>query len=925
MKSTAGASEKEKSYLKSVWDLVSYPFNKFGLNMMISNVSIPQLIYNPLYETFILLYNTPDLFPKSPAANPIPNHHSTVQVLSVDQGSLTNLVKSRDVKMLQTFNGVTGLAESLHTSLENGINSHDVENQRTSYCSNWYKKPTQKGFIQFVVESFSDIIVLILLACATLSLCFGMKVNGAKEGWYEGASIFLAVFMVIIVSAVTDFRQAREFERCLSKVSNNIEIEAIRDGRRTKISISDVVVGDVIILNIGDQVPADGLFINGHSLLMDESSVTGECDYMEIDAVTNPFLFSGSKVVDGHGKMLVISVGMNTDWGEMMSSITTDDYSDQTPLYSRLDELASSIGTIGLAVVVLVLAVMLIRYFTGHTKDENGNREYNGKHTNAYEIIGSVTRFFATALAILFVAVPICLPLAVPFTLAYSIKRMMADQAMVRKLFACEAMGSATLICTHKTGTLTLNKMKVDPAYEDDTIHVHWKGAAAMVLAMCSNFYQKNGLIESINQEERTRFENIIQGMAANSLRCMAFAHYEVGTSYKSLNKEGLTLLGIVGIKDPCRPGVKEAIDTCRSAGVAIKMITGDNVFTAKAIATELGILELGQQENKGEVVEGEEFHNYTEGEKMDKVDNIRVMARSSPLDKLLMVQCLKRKGHVVAVTGGGTNASPVLKEADIGLSMGIQGSEVAKVSSDIIILDDNFASVVPVISWGRYLYNNIQTFVQFQLTAIVAALVIIFVAAVFDGEIPLTAVQLLWVNLIMTTLGALALATEQPTKELMHKPPINRDAPLITNIMWRNLLAQSLYQITVLLTFLFGGKQMFSVDERVKNTMIFNTFVLCQVFNVFNSRNQEKSNVFEGLDKNRLFMGIVGVTIVVQVLLVEFLKNFAVAEKLNGKQWGICFGFASLSWPMGMFVKLIPVPEKAFSSYIEEWFNKRT
>ncbi|KAJ0610384.1 putative P-type Ca(2+) transporter [Helianthus annuus] len=936
-----------------------------------------------------------------------PDDHSE-RFSSIDQVDLANVVKSKDLELLHTFNGVTGLAKSLHTTLDNGIITQDIEERKITFGSNTYQKPPLKGLVYFMVEAFKDTTIIILLACAVLSLGFGIKEEGAKEGWYEGGSIFVAVILVIIVSAVSNFRQEKQFDN-LSKISNNIKIDVIREGRRQKISIFDVVVGDVVILNIGDQIPADGLFIDGHSLLVDESSMTGESDHIDIDAIRHPFLFSGSKVADGHGQMLVISVGMNTAWGKMMSSITGDS-DEQTPLQSRLNKLTSSIGKVGLAVAFLVLVVMLIRYFTGNTEDEDGNREYNGKRTSTNEILNSVTRIFAAAVTIVVVAIPEGLPLAVTLTLAYSMKRMMADQAMVRKLSACETMGSATVICTDKTGTLTMNQMKVTkfwlgfdlieddssnvidpkvlehyhqgvglnttgsvyksvsgaettPEYsgsptekailswavtnlgmdmeklkkdstivhvetfnsekkrsgvsvmnkKDNTIHVHWKGAAEMVLAMCSSYYQKSGIRKPINHEEKTQFENIIQGMAASSLRCIAFAHKEDDT----LSEEGLTLLGIIGIKDPCRPGAKLAIDACRSAGVEIKMITGDNVFTAKAIATECGILKPGQQVSKEEVIEGEQFRNFTDDERMEKVDNIKVMARSSPFDKLLMVQCLKKKGHVVAVTGDGTNDAPALKEADIGLSMGIQGTEVAKESSDIVILDDDFGSVATVLRWGRCVYNNIQKFIQFQLTVNVAALVINFVAAVSAGDVPLTAVQLLWVNLIMDTLGALALATEQPTNELMDHPPVGRVAPLITNVMWRNLLAQSMYQITVLLTFQFRGKSIFNVDERVKNTIIFNTFVFCQVFNEFNSRKLEKQNVFEGLHKNRLFMGIIGVTVILQIVMVEVLKDFADTEKLNWGQWGICIGIAALSWPIGWIVKLIPVPDRPFLSYI--------
>jgi Ca2+-transporting ATPase len=661
----------------------------------------------------------------------------------------------------------------------------------------------------------------------------------------------------------------------------------------------------------------------------------------------------------------------------------------------------------------------LVRYFTGNTQDESGKKEFNGSKTKADDIVNAVVGIVAAAVTIIVVAIPEGLPLAVTLTLAYSMKRMMKDQAMVRKLPACETMGSATTICTDKTGTLTMNLMKVTKFWlgqesmeqsnpspvspyvlelikqgvalnttgsvyrespesklefsgsptekailswavlelnmnmeqmkqsctilqveafnsqkkrsgvlsmkkMDHTIHVHWKGAAEMILAMCSSYYDASGLMKEMDDRERNTFKQIIQDMAASSLRCIAFAHkqisedqYEDGKEDKTLKEDCLTLLGLVGIKDPCRPGVKKAVDDCQRAGVNVKMITGDNVFTARAIAIECGILKPGAENISGAVVEGEEFRNYTHEQRMEKVDKICVMARSSPFDKLLMVQCLKQKGHVVAVTGDGTNDAPALKEADIGLSMGIQGTEVAKESSDIVILDDNFASVATVLRWGRCVYNNIQKFIQFQLTVNVAALVINFVAAVSAGEVPLTAVQLLWVNLIMDTLGALALATEQPTQELMEKTPVGRTEPLITNIMWRNLLSQALYQIAILLTLQFKGESIFGVTERVNDTLIFNIFVLCQVFNEFNARKLEEKNVFKGIHKNKLFLGIIGITILLQVLMVEFLKKFADTERLNWGQWGACIGTAALSWPICWVVKCIPVPEKPIFSYL--------
>jgi Ca2+-transporting ATPase len=449
----------------------------------------------------------------------------------------------------------------------------------------------------------------------------------------------------------------------------------------------------------------------------------------------------------------------------------------------------------------------------------------------------------------------------------------------------------------------------------EKTIHTHWKGAAEMILAMCSNYYVRNGELKSLNEEEKVELGAIIQSMASKSLRCIAFAHKKVaednGQASEKLQESGLSLLGFVGLKDPCRPGVRTAVESCKNAGVNVKMITGDNVHTARAIAIECGILSPEQDMENGAVVEGVQFRNYSPEERMAMIDNIQVMARSSPFDKLLMVQCLKEKGHVVAVTGDGTNDAPALKEADIGLSMGIQGTEVAKESSDIVILDDNFSSVVTVLRWGRCVYNNIQKFIQFQLTVNVAALAINFVAAISSGKVPLTAVQLLWVNLIMDTLGALALATEQPTIDLMARTPVGRSEPLITKIMWRNLLAQALYQVSILLTLQFKGKAIFGVDEKIKNTLVFNTFVLCQVFNEFNARKLEKKNIFKGIHKNKLFLAIIGVTIILQVIMVELLKKFASTERLNWEQWGACIGIAVLSWPIGCLVKCIPVSSK--------------
>ncbi|MCL7023830.1 hypothetical protein MKW94_004851 [Papaver nudicaule] len=722
----------------------------------------------------------------------------------------------------------------------------------------------------------------------------------------------------------------------------------------------------------------------------------------------------------------VTGVGINTEWGLLMASISEDN-GEETPLQVRLNGVATFVGIVGLVVALFVLVVLLVRYFTGHSRL---NPYVKGK-TKIGDAIDGVIKIITVAVTIVVVAVPEGLPLAVTLTLAYSMKKMMVDKALVRRLSACETMGSATTICSDKTGTLTLNKMTVTEAYiggkkndspdnssllsatahslikesvalnttgsvftsesgeveisgsptekailswgvklgmkfeelkaqckilhvfpfnsekkrggialqlPDSQVHIHWKGAAEIVLASCTEYLDADGSCKKLDESMVKYFKDAISEMAANSLRCVAFAYrlYDIQSVPKdedslaewSVPEDELVLLAITGLKDPCRPGVREAVELCTKAGVKVRMVTGDNIQTAKAIALECGILSSDADATEPTLIEGKRFRELSESEREEVAGKISVMGRSSPNDKLLLVKALKKRGHVVAVTGDGTNDAPALKEADIGLAMGIQGTEVAKESSDIIILDDNFASVVKVVRWGRSVYANIQKFIQFQLTVNVAALIINVVAAVSSGEVPLNAVQLLWVNLIMDTLGALALATEPPTDHLMDRTPVGRKEPLITNIMWRNLLVQAFYQVTVLLVLYYKGEKILHLsknehDIKVKNTLIFNAFVLAQLFNEFNARKPDEFNVFGGITKNRLFMGIIAITLILQVIIIFFLGSFTDTTPLTWQLWLLSFGIGVLSWPLAVLGKFIPVPETPLSQYFSRLFRK--
>nr|AWA44663.1 Calcium-transporting ATPase [Saccharum spontaneum] len=953
----------------------------------------------------------------------------------IKEEQLTALTRDHNYSGLQQYGGVSGVAHMLKTDTEKGISGDDSDlmARKNAFGSNTYPRKKGRSFLAFVWDACKDLTLIILMVAAAVSLALGITTEGIKEGWYDGASIAFAVLLVVFVTAISDYKQSLQFQN-LNEEKQNIRLEVVRGGRRITVSIYDLVVGDVVPLKIGDQVPADGILVSGHSLSIDESSMTGESKIVHKDQ-KSPFLMSGCKVADGYGTMLVTAVGINTEWGLLMASIS-EDSGEETPLQVRLNGVATFIGMVGLSVALAVLVVLLARYFTGHTYNPDGSVQYvKGKMGVGQTIRGVVT--------IVVVAVPEGLPLAVTLTLAFSMRKMMKDKALVRRLSACETMGSATTICSDKTGTLTLNQMTVVEAYfggkkmdspdnaqmlsADVTslivegiaqntsgsifepeggqepevtgsptekailswglklgmkfnetrskssilhvfpfnsekkrggvavhlggseVHIHWKGAAEIILDSCTGWVDTDGLKHSMTPEKVAEFKKFIEDMAAASLRCVAFAYRthemddvpdEDHREEWKLPEDNLIMLGIVGIKDPCRPGVRDSVRLCQAAGIKVRMVTGDNLQTARAIALECGILD-DPNASEPVIIEGKTFRALSDLEREEAAEKISVMGRSSPNDKLLLVKALRARGHVVAVTGDGTNDAPALHEADIGLSMGIQGTEVAKESSDIIILDDNFASVVRVVRWGRSVYANIQKFIQFQLTVNVAALIINVVAAVSSGNVPLNAVQhlSLYVAIEVSKIFVLAVLNgflspfqgaidnkyhveKLDYHGMLHMPLyfvlLNIDLLLNTRFF-----VQALFQVSVLLTLNFKGISLLQLKnddkahaDKVKNTFIFNTFVLCQVFNEFNSRKPDELNIFKGISGNHLFIGIIAITVILQALIVEFLGKFASTVKLSWQLWLVSIGLAFFSWPLAFVGKLIPVPRRPFGEF---------
>ncbi|TMW86136.1 hypothetical protein EJD97_021902 [Solanum chilense] len=933
----------------------------------------------------------------------------------INRQVLANVVRERDV---EPFGGVERVLLLLKADADKGVlgDAEDITSRRKHLGTSTFKKPSV-NLLQILLKSLKDPNIIVVLLYAVLSLGFGVKRHGVK-GCLDGGIILISLFLAISLSAFCNYWHKQQLYQ-LCRPIETVPILVIRDGKDTRIALSEAVVGDVIRLKAGDQVPADGICISDQTLHVDESTITRKNNLVEVNSSTNRFLLSGSKVLRGNGRMLVTAVGMDTALAEIISPACVN-HDHKSRLQKKLHKLTSCIAKVGLAVSFLVFLVLLVRYFTGKMRND-GRKLFIGGKTSVQDVWKAFLGILATPVAIASGAIPEGLTLACALTIAYSTKKMIADQALVRSLSACEAMASATVICTNKEGVLTentlqvrqfwlreeyigscafpsfapeildllheamaLNTTKISPGssvehiedqiqnailawgiksmnmnvqqlkerctlvhaesfnseYQgrvlirrnaDSRVHVHHKGTPEEILAMCSRYYEKTGDVKDISDDTRALLQERITQMKMDGLHCVGFAYRSVtaehqidheGNFHPKLKEDDSILLAFVGLKAPCREHARKAVEDCQDAGVNIKIITKDDIHTATASAVDCGIIDH-HNTSTGEVIEGTTFQEYTEDERLEKVDNIRVIARASTLDKLLMVRCLQKKGHVVAVTGDRVEDAEALREANVGLSLGNQGTDAARNSSDIVIMDDNFASIARVLSWGRTTYNNVQIFTQYQLIATIASLVIDFVTAISAnepvtinivtvisaGNVPYAMLQVLWVKLMVGTLAAVALTIDGPGTKLMQQPPTNQNEPFITNIMWRNILGQALYLISVLLTIQFTGESGYQLSDKEKDTMIFNIFVLCQLCNIFYLRKYEGGLIRE-LKTKRLFWGIVGMIVVIQFAMIEMLKRFACTERLNWMQWKVCIGIAALSWPVSLLIKCIPVPK---------------
>uniref|UniRef100_A0AAQ5XGT6 Calcium-transporting ATPase n=1 Tax=Amphiprion ocellaris TaxID=80972 RepID=A0AAQ5XGT6_AMPOC len=1012
------------------------------------------------------------------------NHETEFSCSLQELRSLMELRGAEAITRIQECYGdVNGLCGRLRTSPVEGLDgkSEDINRRKQNFGQNVIPPKKPKTFVQLVWEALQDVTLIILEVAAIISLGLsfysppdaerqtgGVEDEGeAEAGWIEGAAILLSVVCVVLVTAFNDWSKEKQFRGLQSRIEQEQKFTVVRGGQVIQIKVSEIVVGDIAQVKYGDLLPADGVLIQGNDLKIDESSLTGESDHVKKTLDKDPMLLSGTHVMEGSGKMLVTAVGVNSQTGIIFTllgeSILTDPHirksnfkdgatvemqplnedgeqdkkkknlpkKEKSVLQGKLTKLAVQIGKAGLFMSTITVIILITRFLIDTFWIQGV--VWTAECVPIY--IQFLVKFFIIGVTVLVVAVPEGLPLAVTISLAYSVKKMMKDNNLVRHLDACETMGNATAICSDKTGTLTMNRMTVVQAYiaghhykkvpesdlipvkildlltlgigvncayttkimpperegglprqvgnktecallgftldlhrdyqsirneipeeklfkvytfnsvrksmstvlknHDGSYRMFSKGASEILLKKCCQILMASGEAKAFKSRDRDDLvKRVVESMASEGLRtiCLAYRDFPASEGEPDWDNEaqiltGLTCIAVVGIEDPVRPEVPDAIRKCQRAGITVRMVTGDNINTARAIATKCGILHPGDDFL---CLEGKEFNRRIrnelgeiEQERIDKIwPKLRVLARSSPTDKHTLVKgiidsTVLEQSQVVAVTGDGTNDGPALKKADVGFAMGIAGTDVAKEASDIILTDDNFSSIVKAVMWGRNVYDSISKFLQFQLTVNVVAVIVAFSGACITQDSPLKAVQMLWVNLIMDTFASLALATEPPTEALLLRNPYGRNKPLISRTMMKNILGHAVYQLTTIFLLVFTIT-MFDIDNgrnaplhappSEHYTIVFNTFVLMQIFNEFNARKiHGERNVFEGVFNNIIFCTIVLGTLVIQILIVQFGGKPFSCVSLTIEQWLWCIflGVGSLLW--GQLVSSIP------------------
>lgn len=832
-----------------------------------------------------------------------------------------------------------------------GLSDEQVERSRKRCGYNVLTPPRRISLWKMYLDKYRDPIIQILLVAALISLVLAF----IEHNFMETIGIFIAVFLATTVGFYFERDAAKKFN-ILTALSEEQPVKVRRNGKVIEIPRRDVVVGDIVLIEVGDEVPADGVLLFCVDLQMNESALTGEPmteKSLDVDgdgAYARNVVLRSTMVMNGRGEMQVTAVGDATEIGKVAAK-STEQTAVKTPLYVQLDKLATMISKVGS--IVSVAAFVL---FLGH--DILTNPVWGGK--DYLYMADLVLEYFMMAVTLIVMAVPEGLPMAVTLSLALNMRRMLKSNNLVRKLHACETMGAVTVICTDKTGTLTQNQMQVDTlllkqgsehllhlaiavnttaeldndrgignptesalllwlkakghdyaelrkqctvvsqqpfsterkymstrVLAEGTQYLFVKGAPEIVLAKCD-----------LDDKEKQKAQEELADFQRKAMRTLAFA-------YQKAEDEKMTLQAIVAITDPLRKEVPAAVQECRKAGIEVKMVTGDTAATAFEIGKQIGIFE---EDNKNigadgemtpleeQMITGEQWEALSDEEAYQRAKNIRVMSRARPTDKQRMVALLQKRGEVVAVTGDGTNDAPALHYAHVGLSLG-SGTSVAKEASDMTLLDDSFQSIANAVMWGRSLYRNLQRFLFFQLVVNVAALLLVLGGSLVGTEMPLTVTQILWVNLIMDTFAALALASLPPSHEVMKEKPRKASDFIVTRSMGAGILFCGISFFVVMFAFLVycerRGKGGVDTHEL---TWFFTTFVMLQFWNLFNAKSLGSNrSAFHHFLSDKGMQLVLVLILIGQWLIVTFGGDMFRTQPLSLMEWAVIIGSTSL------------------------------
>ncbi|WP_304257062.1 calcium-translocating P-type ATPase, PMCA-type [Phocaeicola plebeius] len=850
-----------------------------------------------------------------------------------------------------------------------GLTDQEVLQNRQKYGMNLLTPPKRPSIWKLYLEKFQDPVIKVLLVAAAFSLLISV----IESEYAETIGIFFAIFLATGIGFYFEYDANKKFD-LLNAVGEETPVMVIRNGKVHEIPKKDIVVGDVVILNTGDEIPADGILLEAVSLQVNESSLTGElmvnkttdeAHFDEEATYPSNSVMRGTTVTDGHGVMCVERVGDATEIGKVARQ-ATEQSQEQTPLNLQLTKLANLIGKVGFTIATLTFVIFTAKDLYAYLSVTAVTDWHQW-----LEIARIVLKYFMMAVTLIVVAVPEGLPMSVTLSLALNMRRMLKTNNLVRKMHACETMGAITVICTDKTGTLTQNLMQVyDAKLDESQKNLIAEGIATNSTAFLEekegegkpsgvgnptevalllwlneqgmDYISLRNQAKTVNQltfsTERKYMATLVDSSVLNTRvlyvkgapeivmgKCnleesrvkqyneqlLAYqnqAMRTLGVAYKvipensstdcaELVKEGgLTFMGIFAISDPIRPDVPDAVKKCQSAGIRVKIVTGDTPGTATEIARQIGL--WTSEDTERNRITGVEFAALSDEEALERVVDLKVMSRARPMDKQRLVQLLQQKGEVVAVTGDGTNDAPALNHAQVGLSMGT-GTSVAKEASDITLLDDSFHSIATAVMWGRSLYKNIQRFIVFQLTINVVALLSVLLGAFLGTELPLTVTQMLWVNLIMDTFAAMALASIAPSMDVMNEKPRKRTDFIISPAMRNNIFGVGAGFLIILMGLLAFFKNMPGGMDVHHLTVFFTIFVMLQFWNLFNaSVFGTNHSIFKDAGHAMGMLGVALIILVGQFIIVTFGGKVFRTEPLPALEWAyIIAGTSVVLW----------------------------